>query len=42
LIIEAVTRREPSLRVRMWAQQIGFFLMLGLMAFLIINDLLKL
>jgi regulator of sigma E protease len=40
--IEAVIGREPSLKFRMIAQQIGMFLLLGLMAFIIFNDLLKL
>jgi regulator of sigma E protease len=38
LLIEAITRREPSPKVRIIAQQIGFFLILGLMAFVLLND----
>jgi regulator of sigma E protease len=42
LIYEGITRREPPLRVRMVIQQIGMVLIIGLMAFLIVNDLLRL
>jgi regulator of sigma E protease len=42
LLYEAVTRRKPSVRVRMVAQQIGMILLLGFMAFLIFNDILRL
>jgi len=42
LIYEGITRREPSVRVRMVMQQIGMFLILILMTFLIFNDILKL
>lgn len=42
LIYEGIVRREPSLRVRMVAQQIGMFLLLMLMVFLIVNDFLRL
>ncbi len=38
LIYEGITRREPSLKVRMIAQQVGLLLVLGLMAFVIFND----
>lgn len=38
LIIEAIMGREPPLKLRMVAQQIGFFLLLALMAFVIVND----
>ena len=38
LIYEGVTRREPSLKVRMIAQQVGLLLVLGLMAFVLFND----
>ncbi|MFN8922318.1 MAG: site-2 protease family protein, partial [Sphingobacteriia bacterium] len=41
LLIEAVTGREPSLRVREVAQQIGMLLLLSLMAFVILNDFFK-
>jgi regulator of sigma E protease len=42
LLYEAVARRRPSVRVRMVAQQIGMILLLGFMAFLIFNDILRL
>ncbi len=42
LLYEAVTRREPSLKVRMVMQQIGMVLLLALMTFLIFNDILRL
>ncbi len=42
LLYEGITRREPSLKVRMVMQQIGMVLLLGLMAFLIFNDILRL
>ena len=42
LIYEGVTRRKPSTRVRMAAQQIGMILIIGFMAFLIFNDILRL
>lgn len=42
LIYEGVTRREPSLRVRMALQQIGMIVLLAFMTFLIFNDILKL
>jgi len=38
LIYEGVTRREPSEKVRMVAQQIGFFLMVALFIFVMFND----
>ncbi|MDR9419014.1 RIP metalloprotease RseP [Gracilimonas sp.] len=38
LIYEGVTRREPSEKVRMVAQQIGFFLMVGLFIYVMFND----
>ena len=38
LIYEGVTRREPSEKVRMVAQQIGFFLMIGLFIYVMFND----
>jgi regulator of sigma E protease len=41
LIYEAVTRREPSIRVRMALQQIGFILLIGLMIFVTFNDILR-
>lgn len=42
LIYEGVTRREPSLKVRMWLQQIGMVLLLVFMTFLVFNDILRL
>ncbi len=42
LLYEGITRREPSLRVRMALQQIGMVILLALMAFLIFNDILRL
>lgn len=38
LLIEAITRKEPSTKVRIIAQQIGMFLLLGLMVLVIFND----
>jgi regulator of sigma E protease len=38
LVYEGITRREPSEKVRMIAQQIGFFLMIGLFIFVMFND----
>ncbi len=38
LLIEAVTRREPSVKVRIWAQQIGMIFILGLMLLILFND----
>lgn len=42
LIYEGITRREPSLRVRMAMQQVGMILLLVFMTFLIFNDILRL
>ncbi len=41
LIYEAITRREPSMKVRMALQQIGFILLIGLMIFVTFNDILR-
>jgi len=38
LLYEGITRREPSDKVKMAAQQIGFFLMIGLFIFVMFND----
>jgi len=38
LLIEAITRKEPSVKVRIIAQQVGMFLILGLMILVIFND----
>ena len=42
LLYEGITRREPSLKVRMWLQQIGMILLLVFMTFLVFNDILRL
>lgn len=42
LLYEGVTRKEPPLRLRMAVQQIGMVLILSLMAFLIVNDIMRL
>ena len=42
LLYEAVTRREPSVRVRMIAQQVGLVLVLLLMGMIIFNDAIQL
>lgn len=42
LIYEGITRREPSLRVRMVMQQVGMIVLLVFMTFVIFNDLLRL
>ena len=42
LIYEGITRREPSIKFRMIVQQIGLVLILGFMAFVIVNDFLRL
>jgi regulator of sigma E protease len=42
LIYEGITRREPSLRVRMVMQQVGMIVLLAFMTFLIFNDILRL
>ena len=42
LIYEGITRRPPSVRVRLIAQQAGMILLLGFMAFVIFNDILRL
>jgi regulator of sigma E protease len=41
LIYEGITRREPSPKVRMVLQQIGFILLLGLIIFVTFNDILR-
>ncbi|MFN8360694.1 MAG: RIP metalloprotease RseP [Candidatus Kapaibacterium sp.] len=41
IIIEAVLRREVSVKAKMAFQQIGMFLLLGLMAFVLYNDVMK-
>jgi regulator of sigma E protease len=42
LLYEGITRKEPSMRVRMALQQVGMVLLLGFMTFVIFNDILKL
>jgi len=42
LLIEAITRREPSVKVRLIAQQVGMVLILGLMIFILFNDAFRL
>lgn len=42
LLYEGITRREPSLRVRMVVQQVGLVLLLAFMAFVIFNDIARL
>ena len=42
LIYEGITRREPSLRIRMVMQQVGMIVLLVFMTFVIFNDLLRL
>jgi len=41
LIYEGITRREPSLKVRMALQQVGMVLLIGLMIFVTFNDILR-
>ncbi len=42
LLYEGITRREPSLKLRMALQNVGMIVLLAFMAFLIINDVLRL
>lgn len=39
LLIEAVTGREPSIKIRMVAQQVGMVVLLSLMVFIFYNDI---
>ena len=39
LLIEGITRKEPSTKVRIIAQQIGMFFILGLMILIFSNDI---
>lgn len=41
LIYEGITRKEPSEKVRIVAQNIGFFVLITLMIFVVFNDVLK-
>jgi regulator of sigma E protease len=42
LIYEGIVRKEPSLKLRMALQQVGMFILLAFMVFVIFNDFLKL
>ncbi|HLR24470.1 MAG TPA: RIP metalloprotease RseP [Fodinibius sp.] len=41
LIYEGITRREPSPKVRMWLQQIGFLILLAIIIYATFNDILR-
>ncbi|MCH8567901.1 MAG: RIP metalloprotease RseP [Balneolales bacterium] len=41
LLYEAVTRREPSVKVRMALQQVGLLLIIGLFIFVTFNDIMR-
>ena len=41
VLVEGVLRREVSLKVRIAAQQVGFLFLLGLMIYIIANDIMK-
>ncbi|HAC15874.1 MAG TPA: RIP metalloprotease RseP [Bacteroidetes bacterium] len=41
LIYEGITRREPSVKVRMALQQVGMILIIGLMIFVTFNDIMR-
>ncbi len=41
LVYEGITRREPSPRVRMALQQIGFILLIGILVLVTFNDILR-
>ena len=42
LIYEGITRKEPTEKVKIVAQNIGFFILVGLMIFVVFNDVIKL
>ncbi|MEO9884108.1 MAG: RIP metalloprotease RseP [Balneola sp.] len=42
LIYEGITRKEPTEKVRIIAQNIGFFILVTLMIFVVFNDVIKL
>ena len=42
IIVEAVIKREIPLKIKLGLQQIGMLILLGLMVYVIINDILKL
>jgi regulator of sigma E protease len=41
LLYEAITRREPSVRIRMALQQIGIILIIGIFIFVTFNDIMR-
>ncbi|MEL6625021.1 MAG: RIP metalloprotease RseP [Bacteroidota bacterium] len=41
LLIEGITRREPSVKIRLMAQQFGMIFILGLMIFIFANDIIN-
>lgn len=41
LLYEGITRREPSMKIRMALQQIGFILLVGLIILVTFNDILR-
>lgn len=41
LIYEGITRREPSAKIRMIMQQVGFVLIIGLIIFVTFNDIMR-
>ncbi|MDZ7715362.1 MAG: site-2 protease family protein [Balneolaceae bacterium] len=41
LLYEGITRREPSPKVRMAMQQIGFLLIIALFIFVTFNDIIR-
>jgi regulator of sigma E protease len=41
LIYEGITRREPSVKIRMALQQVGMILIIGLMIFVTFNDIMR-
>lgn len=41
LIYEGITRREPSAKIRMIMQQVGFALIIGLIIFVTFNDIMR-
>lgn len=41
LIYEGITRREPSAKIRMVMQQVGFVLIIGLIIFVTFNDIMR-
>jgi regulator of sigma E protease len=42
ILIEVLMRRKLSVKARMRIQSVGMFILLSLMAFLLINDILRL